>query len=165
MDQLLPLLQRAWKGEPVAGGEFAVGPTPPDGRVPILVGGNIDAAIERTVRYGDGWTAGGAPPEQAGQFAARIRRAWDEAGRGGEPRLGCLAYYGLGDRDASQAALRRYYGFLGDYAGMIADSAIGSPEAAKGAVQAFSDAGITELAFIPTVASLDEVDRLADAVL
>jgi hypothetical protein len=31
-------------------------------------------------------------------------------------------------------------------------------------VQAFADAGITELAFIPTVPSLDEVDRLADAV-
>jgi hypothetical protein len=32
-------------------------------------------------------------------------------------------------------------------------------------VRAFADVGMTELLFMPTVGSVDEVDRLADAVL
>ena len=39
MDETLELLHRAWAGEPVAGGEFAVTPPVPGGRVPVLVGG------------------------------------------------------------------------------------------------------------------------------
>jgi hypothetical protein len=48
---------------------------------------------------------------------------------------------------------------------MIADGALRSEDAIRGAVKAFGDAGITELTFDPTVASLDQVDRLADLLL
>jgi len=57
------------------------------------------------------------------------------------------------------------YAFLGDWVGAIVEGAIRSPQAAKDVVRAFADAGVTELVFDPTVASVDEVDRLADAVL
>jgi alkanesulfonate monooxygenase SsuD/methylene tetrahydromethanopterin reductase-like flavin-dependent oxidoreductase (luciferase family) len=166
MDQALDLLERGWAGESVTGDAFGVVPNAAAGtKVPVLVGGTTNAAVRRTVQYGDGWTAGGAGPDAAGQMIERVRRAWHDAGREDEPRFASLIYFGLGDEKSSRASLHRYYGFLGEFADTIADSAIRSPEAAKNAVRAYAAVGVTELAFIPTVPSLDEVDRLADAVL
>src|SRR3989449_7214771 len=76
MDSDLDLLHRAWKGELVNGALKPVGPTPVRGTVPILIGGSTDKAIERTVKWGIGWTVGGASPEQGGPFAERVRKAW-----------------------------------------------------------------------------------------
>lgn len=165
MDETLDLLRRVAAGEPVAGGELPVAPPVPGGRVPVLVGGTSDAAVRRTLEHGDGWIAGGGGPDLAAPMVERIRGAWREAGRDGEPRLAALVYYGLGDADASAAALRHYYGFLGEWAEQIAASAVRSPEQARETVRAFADIGVTEVVFDPTVAALDEVDRLADAVL
>jgi len=165
MDETLDLLRRSWAGEPVAGGDFPVGPAVPGGRIPLVVGGNVDAAVRRTVEYGDGWTAGGGGPAMAAPMVEKITSAWRAAGRDGEPRLGALVYYGLGDDDVSRASLRRYYEFLGDWVDMIVEGAVRTPSGLVETVQAFADVGVTEVAFIPTVPSLDQVDRLADAVL
>jgi alkanesulfonate monooxygenase SsuD/methylene tetrahydromethanopterin reductase-like flavin-dependent oxidoreductase (luciferase family) len=167
-DAGLDLLHRAWRGEPVAGGDKAVGPVPVhDARVPILIGGTSDRAVERAARWGDGWTSGGGGPDMAAPFVARIRAAWKEAGRAGEPRLAALAYYSLGDEVEadSLAALRDYYGFLPDYVEYIARGALRTEAAIRDAVRAFDDIGMTELYLDPTVARLDQVDRLADVVL
>lgn len=164
-DDMLATLHRAWRGEPVAGGDMAVGPTPVhDQRVPILVGGSGDHAIRRTIEWGAGWTSGGAPPDQAAPFAVRVRDAWHEAGRPGEPRIAALNYFALGADDASRRYLRHYYGFLGDYADMIAEGALRSETAIRDTLRAFEDAGFTEVYLDPTVASLDQIDRLADVV-
>jgi alkanesulfonate monooxygenase SsuD/methylene tetrahydromethanopterin reductase-like flavin-dependent oxidoreductase (luciferase family) len=166
-DAEIDLLRRAWRGEPVAGGDLAVCPTPVrDARVPILFGGHGQRAIERAVKWGDGWTAGGGGPAMVEQAVEAVRAAWKDAGRDGEPRLAALAYYSLGD-DAEQdslAYLRHYYAFLGDYVEAIAGSALRTPEAVRDAVRGFESVGITELYLDPTVARLDQVDRLADAV-
>jgi len=117
--------------------------------------------------YGAGWTMGGGPPEMAAGMVPKVRAAWREAGRAGEPRLAALAYFSLGD-DAEQDSrtyLREYYAFLGPYADRIADGALRSEDALRGAVKAFEDAGITELTFDPTTTSLEQIDRLADVVL
>ncbi|MGI8587461.1 MAG: LLM class flavin-dependent oxidoreductase [Chloroflexia bacterium] len=51
MDAALELMHRAWQGEPVAGSPVPVGPMPVNpGGVPLMIGGNTDAAIERVVR-------------------------------------------------------------------------------------------------------------------
>lgn len=166
-DAGLELMHRAWRGEPVAGGA-AVAPSPVrDNRVPLLIGGTSDAAIRRTVTWGAGWTAGGGGPQMAGPVMERVRDAWRQAGRDGEPRLAALVYYSLGDEvaEVSRANLRDYYAFLGAYVDQIADSALRTPQAVRDAVTAFADIGCTELYVDPTVASLDQVDRLADLVL
>jgi alkanesulfonate monooxygenase SsuD/methylene tetrahydromethanopterin reductase-like flavin-dependent oxidoreductase (luciferase family) len=165
MDETLDLLHRSWAGEPVTGDGFPVGPSPARGnRIPVLIGGTSDRAIERVVRYGEGWTAGGGGPAAAAPLVERVRAAWQAAGREGEPRIAALVYYGLSDEAASRAALRRYYAFTGPVADQIADGALRSPEAVKQAARDFAGIGVTELVFVPTVAALDEVDRLADAV-
>jgi alkanesulfonate monooxygenase SsuD/methylene tetrahydromethanopterin reductase-like flavin-dependent oxidoreductase (luciferase family) len=166
MDETLDLLHRAWAGEPVTGDDMPVGPEPANGnRVSVLIGGASDAAVRRTVSHGEGWTAGGGGPDMAGPMIEKVRQAWNDAGREGEPRIAALVYFGLGDPDASRASLRRYYRFLGDWAEGIVESAVRTPDAARDIARRFADLGVTELAFMPTVPSVDEVDRLADAVL
>jgi alkanesulfonate monooxygenase SsuD/methylene tetrahydromethanopterin reductase-like flavin-dependent oxidoreductase (luciferase family) len=166
MDETLDLLHRSWAGEPVTGDEFPVGPPPANGnRVSVLIGGNSDAAVRRTVSYGEGWTAGGGGPDRAAPMIEKVRQAWKDAGREGEPRIAALVYFGLTDEDASRASLRSYYGFLGDWTEAIVEGAIRTPQGLKDIARRFEDLGATEIAFDPTVASLDEIDRLADAVL
>ncbi|HEY8472200.1 MAG TPA: LLM class flavin-dependent oxidoreductase [Natronosporangium sp.] len=166
LDESLELMHRAWRGEPFGDGN-PICPTPTNGeRVPMLFGGTTDAAIRRVVRWGAGWTAGGGGPEQAGPFMAKVRQAWQQAGRSGEPRLAALAYFSLGDdvADQSRAYLRSYYAFLGPYADRIAEGALRTPAAIREAIAKFTDIGCTELYLDATVPSPDQVDRLADVV-
>ncbi len=165
-DQALDLMHRAWRGEPVAGSPKPVTPGPVrDGRVPIMIGGLVDRAVERTVRWGVGWTAGGLPPEPVRQMAERVRAAWKEAGRAGEPRIAALGYYALGSEERATAYLKDYYGFLGEWADKIAQSALRTPQAIRDALKAFEEAGVTDFFFDPAVADLEQVDRLAEIVL
>jgi alkanesulfonate monooxygenase SsuD/methylene tetrahydromethanopterin reductase-like flavin-dependent oxidoreductase (luciferase family) len=165
MDETLDLLHRSWAGEPVTGDEFPVGPTPGAGnRVATLIGGTSDATWDRVVKYAEGWTSGGMPPDQIGQYVEKVRKAWQEGGREDEPRIVALLYFGLGNDDVSRASLRKYYGFLGDWTDAVVESAVRTPEAVKGAVSAYAAAGVTELVFNATIPSIDQVDRLADAV-
>lgn len=167
-DDGLELMHRAWRGEAVQGAEHPVCPMPTAGvGVPVMIGGNGARALRRTVTWGAGWTAGGGTPQQIGPMLGQVRKAWSEAGRAGEPRLSALSYFSLGDETEAESRdyLRHYYGFLGPYADMIADSALRTPQAIKDAVQGFADLGVTELYLDPTAARLDQIDRLADLVL
>jgi len=163
-DHDLELMHRAWKGELVNGALKPVGPTPVNGTVPILIGGSTDQAIERTVKWGVGWTVGGAPPEQGAEFADRVRKAWADAGREGQPRIVGLTYFGL-----SEGALEKATAYLGDYYGefgkQFAEWIPKTPDAVKDVVKRFQDFGFDELFLDPTTDELDEVDRAAAAVL
>lgn len=166
-DEDLELMHGAWRGELVGGCPKPPTPRPTNGqRVPILMGGTADRAIERAVRWGVGWTAGGSSPDQVGPFAERVRQAWKQAGREGQPRIVALAYFSLGD-DAtadSKAYLMDYYGHLGDWAEQIAEGAARTPAAVQDTIKHFEDAGVDELILDPTVSHLDQVSRLAEVV-
>jgi alkanesulfonate monooxygenase SsuD/methylene tetrahydromethanopterin reductase-like flavin-dependent oxidoreductase (luciferase family) len=165
LDRDLEIMHRAWRGELVEGANRAVGPRPARGdRVPVLIGGTSDRAIARTVRWAVGWTVGGAPPEVGGPFAERVRAAWKEAGRDGEPRIVGLSYFGLSDRalQAATAYLGDYYGEVGE---QIARFIPKDAAAVKETVKKFEDFGFDLVFLDPTVAELEEIDRAADAVL
>jgi alkanesulfonate monooxygenase SsuD/methylene tetrahydromethanopterin reductase-like flavin-dependent oxidoreductase (luciferase family) len=166
LDATLEELHRAWAGKPAWGSPAPVGPPVEGGRVPILFGGTSDAAVRRTVRWGEGWIAGGGGPAMAAPFIQKVKGAWKQAGREGEPRIGALTYFALGDEAAEAGAgnLRDYYSFLGDYAEMVVDGMLTSPAAIQDTIKAFADVGVTELFLDPAAASLEQVDRLADAV-
>ena len=79
-----------------------------------------------------------ANPPQAGAFTAarrtsRVRTAWREAGRSGEPRVAALGYFSLGAK--AQTGSREYLlddnGWLGDYASAIADGALPTEDAGR----------------------------------
>jgi alkanesulfonate monooxygenase SsuD/methylene tetrahydromethanopterin reductase-like flavin-dependent oxidoreductase (luciferase family) len=164
-DEMLDEWGRIWAGEDF-GTAGAIGPIAPGGGPPVLIGGRVDASFERAARHA-GWAMGGGTPEQFTEGAAKLRAAWQAAGREGEPRTLSLAYFALGD-DASGAAERYlldYYGFLGDAAAMVAGSAATDAGTVAGYVEAFRQAGCDELVLFPCDPDPDQVDLLADAVL
>jgi alkanesulfonate monooxygenase SsuD/methylene tetrahydromethanopterin reductase-like flavin-dependent oxidoreductase (luciferase family) len=164
-DEMLEQWRRIWAGEKF-GTAGAIGPPPPKGRPTLMIGGSADAAFERAARYGDGWIMGGGSPEQFTAGSARLDAAWQAAGREGAPRKKALAYFALGSdaREAAARYLRDYYGWLGDVADMIVQSAAVDAETVKGYVQAFSDAGCDELILFPCDPDPGQVDLLAAAV-
>ncbi|MGH2572541.1 MAG: LLM class flavin-dependent oxidoreductase [Actinomycetota bacterium] len=167
-DEALELMHRIWKGEPLVPGSNPVGPRPTrEGGVPILIGGMSDKAIERTIRWGIGWTAGGAPAEQVAPFAEKVRAAWKESGRDGQPRIVALGYFALGDRaeEGATAYIKDYYAFLGQWADQIAQGVPKSPEAVRGTLASFQDLGVDQFIFDPTIAEIEQVDLLAEALL
>src|SRR3954453_5321353 len=138
-EEMLEEWERLWAGEPIAGG--VVGPQPPRGRPPLIVGGSADAAFRRAARYGDGWSLGGGTPDTFQAGMEKTRAAWSGAGHQGEPRGMSLGYFALGERaeEAANGYLRDYYGFLGDYAGTFADSAAKDADTVRAWVRGFEE--------------------------
>ena len=168
-DEALETMHAAWEGRPVLDGcAEPVTPTPSNGKsVPILFGGATEKAIERTVRWGVGWTSSGGGAATVADFAQRVRTAWKNAGREGDPRIVALAYFGLGEgtEDASKRYILRYYANLGERAKGFAESIPRSPDGVRDTVKYFEDAGVDELMLDPTIADVRQVDLLADAAL
>jgi alkanesulfonate monooxygenase SsuD/methylene tetrahydromethanopterin reductase-like flavin-dependent oxidoreductase (luciferase family) len=165
-DADLELLHKAWGGEPVAGSQFPIGPSTTQGRVPVLIGGNPQFAAPRAVRWGAGYTIGGAPPEMAAGMVEAFKALWEKAGGGGKPRVVCLSYFSLGREHEEESVrnLRTYYGSLGDLGEMIAMGAPRSEQDVRERAAAFEKLGVDELIFDPTVPHLDQVDMLADVI-
>jgi alkanesulfonate monooxygenase SsuD/methylene tetrahydromethanopterin reductase-like flavin-dependent oxidoreductase (luciferase family) len=158
MDELLDGLLKAWDHD-------AIGPSTHD-RPGLLIGGGVQASYDRAAKFGDGWISGGAPPDQFKLAADAVRQAWSDAGREGEPRLGALGYFALGDtgEEDAQRYLTDYYSWLGEEtAGYIAGSAAKDAETVQAYVSGFTEAGCDELILFPSNSSPDQVDLLADA--
>lgn len=167
-DQQLRDLQRAWAGEPLAEGTEPVGPPPvQQPAIPLLIGGQSDAAIRRAAQFGVGWTAGGLPPDAVSPLVSEVRSAWQQAGREDEPWVVALAYFALGDTiERARGYLLDYYAWTGsETAEMIADSVLASPDRIAAAVEAFADIGVDEFILDPTVSDPEQVDLLAEVVL
>jgi len=165
-DQMIELLQRSWSGDPVPGSAEPVVASPIE--VPIVVGGHREPSLVRAARYGVGWTSGGLPPDQVAPLIAQLHICWRQAGRSGAPRVIALTYFSLGD-DALQTALaylRHYYGFYGAQAEetAIIAGALTTKQALTAALRAYEGAGVDDLVLNPTVAQVEQVDRLADAI-
>lgn len=163
-DAALEVMHAIWRGEPAPGTDREVAPRPVNGSsVPIMIGGNAPQNDARLVRWGAGWSAGGAPPEHVAPAVERFRRVWHEAGCDGEPRIIALAYFALGPD--SLAGARAY---LGDYYGGWGEGmAMGVPrtrEAILERQEAFRAIGVDELIWDPTIGSIEQLDLLADAV-
>jgi alkanesulfonate monooxygenase SsuD/methylene tetrahydromethanopterin reductase-like flavin-dependent oxidoreductase (luciferase family) len=159
LDEMLERMQEVW-----ASGE--VGPLL-EGAPPVVLGGSVDASFARAARFGEGWIAGGSPPDQYAEMAAKMKAAWSEAGREGAPRLMGLAYFALGDNAEADANayLTDYYAWLGEEtAGYVANSAAKDAETVRQYVSAFTEAGCGELIFCPSSNDPAQVDLLADAL-
>jgi alkanesulfonate monooxygenase SsuD/methylene tetrahydromethanopterin reductase-like flavin-dependent oxidoreductase (luciferase family) len=166
-DEQLAGLRRAWAGEPLLEGTRPVAPEVGPEGVPLLIGGASDAAIRRVVEFGAGWSAGGVPPQVAAPFIERVRSAWREGGRAGNPRIAALNYFSLGDtEEQSRASMLDYYAPMGrDTAEMIAAGVLRSPEAIREAIAGFAEIGVDELILDPTVPDPAQVQLLAEVAL
>ncbi|MCV7180219.1 LLM class flavin-dependent oxidoreductase [Mycolicibacterium sphagni] len=161
LDDQIEAMRRAWSGQTT----LCSAPV----QIPLLFGGRSEATIRRATTVGDGWVAGALRdfPTQS-VFADRVRAGWQAAGRPGEPQIHASVNFALGSDEVVQAGrdhLARYYGFKPDYAKLNVDDMIHSAEEARHTVRGYRDLGFDRLLFHPAVASLDQIDRLADAVL
>jgi probable F420-dependent oxidoreductase len=88
-DEHIAVLRALWEaeGEAVAfDGEFssfpAIDPNPqPARRIPVLIGGHSEAAIERAARSGDGWIGSNMGPDRLGAALDALRSATTRHGR------------------------------------------------------------------------------------
>jgi alkanesulfonate monooxygenase SsuD/methylene tetrahydromethanopterin reductase-like flavin-dependent oxidoreductase (luciferase family) len=142
--------------------ESGIGPRRPP--VQLLVGGSSGAALTRMARYADGYAHGGGPPKAFGSAANRARAAWRDLERPGEPVLWGQGYFAFGDPDGGSAYLKDYYAFTGPFAEKIAAGNLTSARAVRDFVRGYEAEGCDELILYPTVGSLDDLDRLAEAV-
>jgi alkanesulfonate monooxygenase SsuD/methylene tetrahydromethanopterin reductase-like flavin-dependent oxidoreductase (luciferase family) len=158
-DEMLEQMRRVWAGEAGIGPSSNGGPR-------VLVGGRADVAFRRAARW-DGWTMGGGAPDDFAAGLEKLRTAWSEQGRDGEPRAVALCYYALGDDPEAKAAayLKDYYAYLGEHADAVASSAATDAETCREYAQGFEAAGADELIVFPCSTKVEQVDLLADAVL
>jgi alkanesulfonate monooxygenase SsuD/methylene tetrahydromethanopterin reductase-like flavin-dependent oxidoreductase (luciferase family) len=165
-DRQLDELHRIWAGEErgIAG---AIGPALPDGPPEIIVGGKVEAAFDRAARWGGGWISGAGGAAAFGDSVARLRAAWERAGREDEPRAIGFAYYALGTgaREQADRYLGDYYAFAGPYAEQIAAASPVDAERCAEFRDTFAQAGCDELLFFPCSADPQQVELLAEAVL
>ncbi len=96
----LKLFHEAFENDNIVinGAEFPVLPRP--ARPPVYVGGASEAALKRTVAYGDGWIAAGRTPEE---IAAPKARLFELAEQAGKPRPTIIAMKTLPLEDVGAA--------------------------------------------------------------
>jgi alkanesulfonate monooxygenase SsuD/methylene tetrahydromethanopterin reductase-like flavin-dependent oxidoreductase (luciferase family) len=129
-----------------------------------MFGGGAEAVIRRVVKYGIGWTQGGGTPETLKAMMERVNAAWKAANRAGKPKFRTLGYFVLGDElhEEAESNLVSYYGEFGS---RVWGATIKSAAETKEQVKAFEEVGADELILFMSAPHLDQVDRLAEAVL
>ena len=87
-DEYIAAMRALWAGPHAEfHGEFVdfepatCSPRPVNGSIPVLVGGDTDAAIQRAVRLADGYFPGEGDVERLGALLGRLRKAAEQAGR------------------------------------------------------------------------------------
>jgi len=175
MDDMLACMRRIWAGEaPSDGLEPIRLPTSPNAPE-VLIGCYRPAPLRRAARWGDGFLgAPGEPAYMTAWAAARDNRAlydillefWKHESRSGRPRFVVGMYYGMGPNAAERASdyIRGFYSFLGSAAEKVAATLPTSGGAVKDTMRAFEDVGADEIIMWPSIADLDQLDRLADLV-
>ncbi len=164
IDSALPKIQAIWNGDGDL--ESKVGPRPQGDGPTLLVGGYIQASLDRAARHGHGWTQGGSTPDAFKESITYLNEAWTREGREDKPYGMALTYFSLGP-DAQQNAehsLGDYYAWLGEEtAQQIVESAAKDADTVKQYIAGFEDAGCDELVFFPCSSSPDQVGLLAEA--
>jgi alkanesulfonate monooxygenase SsuD/methylene tetrahydromethanopterin reductase-like flavin-dependent oxidoreductase (luciferase family) len=165
-DDMLEEIKRLWAGDErgYAGG---VGPDVSANPPRLIVGGQVDAAFRRAAKYGDGWIAGGGPPEAFGGAVEKLEAAWREEGSEGSPRKMSLTYFALGDdpEAATRATIGHYYEFAGEYQEYVVAGTAKGPEEIRERVRGFEAHGCDELIMFPASTDPRVVDELAALVL
>ncbi len=164
LDSALPRIRAIWDGDGET--ESKVGPRPQGDGPTLLVGGNVQSSLERAAKFGDGWTQGGAGPDQFKEDAAKLEEAWKKQGREGSPYKMALTYFSLGPEAQKNAEedLGDYYAWLGEeIAQAIVGGAAKDPDTVKQYLAAFESAGCDELILFPAASDPAQVELLAEA--
>ena len=106
-DEILDYLHRCFANDEmeVEGERFLFLPRPE--RPPIYIGGAPAYALDRIVRYGEGWMPMGMGPEQLAPHADQLRERMDAAGKPA-PEIAPMVSLDLGDLGAAADKLNAY---------------------------------------------------------
>jgi probable F420-dependent oxidoreductase len=155
LDETIALWRHLWSGssEPFRGRfhqfeDFVFGPLPISGAaLPIIVGGQADAAVRRAGTLGDGYHASASSPAAIAPRIPKIRAAAEAAGRP-MPPLSARVRVAF-DEPAVASGPRPY-------------SMRGSAEQIAAEVKAFADLGVEHLALFFKADSPEEFVRAAE---
>jgi alkanesulfonate monooxygenase SsuD/methylene tetrahydromethanopterin reductase-like flavin-dependent oxidoreductase (luciferase family) len=165
-EEMLDDMKRIWAGEE-RGYAGAIGPDVSDNPPTLIIGGQVDAAFRRAAKYGEGWIAGGGPPEYFPPAVEKLEAAWRAAAREGEPRKLSLTYFSLDDdpEEQTRRSIGHYYEFAAEYADNVVAATAKGVDAVRERVRDFEEARCDELIMFPASSNPEQVDRLAAAVL
>ena len=160
-----------WAGSPTAPGHGSIGPAPrrPGGPEILVAAWNAEV-IEMAPRIADGLMTFGFSDDPTSHRLAYedVVKGWREIGRSGSPRFVAGTFFALGGDSShkAEAYLRSHYGFLSEAAQRqhIEHMSCKSETAIRRMIDRFENAGVDELFFTPTIAELDQIDRLAELV-
>ncbi|WP_198346393.1 MULTISPECIES: LLM class flavin-dependent oxidoreductase [Nocardioides] len=168
------VMRRVWAGEQVTDSARPVGPAPLQEGGPELLVGTLGP---KTIRSAAAWADGLAGMSldldlaEMDRVFALTRDAWAEAGRPA-PRVTTSFWYALGEPDAARAQVRRhlrhYMNWIPEqYVDALAATAgfAGTPAGLRDQLKRIADLGCDEVQLIPTGSSVDQVHRLADALV
>jgi alkanesulfonate monooxygenase SsuD/methylene tetrahydromethanopterin reductase-like flavin-dependent oxidoreductase (luciferase family) len=166
LDEQMAVMRRVWAGQPYSDEVGPIGPAPTrPGGPEVLFGGFQPAALERIARWGDGFLAA-APPSWVGGLIDTVRKAWEDHGRAGAPRIVTQANVALGPDeviDEAGAAIASYYAFT-DRADYMVDGMLTTPRQIRSVISQFADLGADEVMLYCHGRDPDQVNRLADLV-
>ena len=141
----------------------SLGPVPSAG-IEVLVGGASKGAIERMIRYGDGYIGGGVKPEFVGYEVMAIKGAWAAANKPGEPRIVAGAWFASEARfDEAEAWLNTYL-LQGGPPDFVRAPIAKGRDGVIDMIEGYTAAGATEVVLFSGVSDPAELDWLADAV-
>jgi alkanesulfonate monooxygenase SsuD/methylene tetrahydromethanopterin reductase-like flavin-dependent oxidoreductase (luciferase family) len=166
-DAQLETMKRIWSGESLADDIGPIGPAPVQrGGPEVYIGGTNPAAIARVGRWADGYIAGSGLAANASSAYAQAVESWKANGRSGKPKFMCVFHFALGPgaEEFGPACVFDYYRNLGAAAEPLARAIPTSVEQVKEVIKAREDIGMNEIMFLPTVANIDQLERLADIV-
>lgn len=171
MDEQVATLRSIWAGELPFEGTEAVGPRPVQpGGPPILAGVMGPKATKRAAKWADGvysWSGHGDRDDMAAQLA-RVRAAWDEAGRSEAPRHMAGFWCSLAPDGA-----RKLHDYVYKYlkvAGHELATAMAKmqtragADAVREALDAYEELGVEECMLNTATAEMAEIDGLLEVI-
>jgi alkanesulfonate monooxygenase SsuD/methylene tetrahydromethanopterin reductase-like flavin-dependent oxidoreductase (luciferase family) len=165
-DAQLPVLRRLWAGEPLSEQTGPIGPPAVrSGGPELLIGGYVPAIARRIAAWGDGYMApGGGERTQLLEMWQRILRAWEDAGREGQPRWVGASYYALGPNaeDHARTYIGANYGYNPELAERRLRSLPITTRAVEDTIRQQEDMGADEVILRPCASEPDQMERLAD---
>ena len=165
-DRQLSMLKRLFRGEPFSETVGPIGPPPVQpGGPEILIGAFAPTALRRVGQYADGYI-GVRTPADIEVCYRHVEEGWRAAGRSGRPRFVALNAFALGPdaETRGEQSVRAYYAYWTERVDFIARSTLTTPAAIREFVGACEAIGVEEVLLNPTIADLDQVERLREIV-
>ena len=115
-------------------------------------------------RYADGYAHNGGPPRAFARAAASALAAWSDLDRPGRPLLWGQGYFALGDERGARRTCATTTPSPAPSRRRSPPATSPPPRAIRDFVRGYEEAGCDELILFPTVADLDQLDRLAEVL-